>query len=715
MSFRRIISITLAVLTVSSLFASCNVPDNTGISLTASAGCEQYIEFLKERLGADMPDDVVIAVGDDTVKYGADMSDFKDSEGYTVRANDGNLVILGKTEASVDRAVRQFANYGNNGNYSFTYGEGYRVKKLTVMGNDISEYAIVRADNIGDSYMDVAAKELSVYIEKTCGVKLPVYTESEYGSADDRPGRTISMSIDYPNLGDEGFTIDVKPDGNAEILGGRYRGCLYGVYDLLRDIGWRFTSDSMGEYIEYLYESELVDLTEDIDRTEMPKVANRKYHDGGQSIGANRNSLKLKLYGNENEYGFVVPAVHGLHSVDFGDLFDHTQGSQPCFTDEDILQAIENSVIKQVQDKLDAGQVIGRELTYVDVAQFDTQSFCQCSTCMEVLEEEGATAGAVLRMTNRMADAVAERFSPEISALMLAYAGTTKAPKVTRPRENVKIAYCFYVDRAEIDCTKHSINDDGCGQSYFSETFDGWAEICPSSNIQIWYYPLNAYDTTMTAPIISRIYDDMKYLTDNSIDCIMVCAHSSNGLINHALPNYLCALLAWDPDITRDEFGEIVREWYFIVYGESGEYLYEYQMMCEEAGQLKTVCWSSFHKRSVMNMLDSVYMTSNTEYMWELYDRAAAVSETSRHAELVDRCMAGMMYVTVGLNYEDKYVNGTEAERELLAKRHTLAYNIFSKYRLCTYDDFILTTYLDMPLDLEKNPFDYWHTTRLGG
>ena len=172
-----------------------------------------------------MPNSLVIASGDDAKAYGIDVSGFADN---TIRASEGEVVILGKTNAGIDRAVRRFANYGNDQSYNYTYGEGYRVGCLTINGNDISEYAVIHPDD-ADECMNYAVDELVKFIEKTCGAVLPKYSETEYATAKDKPVRQITLMIDYPALGDEAFAIDVKDDGNLDILCGRFRGGLYGV------------------------------------------------------------------------------------------------------------------------------------------------------------------------------------------------------------------------------------------------------------------------------------------------------------------------------------------------------------------------------------------------------------------------------------------------------------------------------------------------------
>ena len=716
---KKIISLFLAGITVSSVLASCSAPE-TGTSITASAETEKYVTFLEERL-EDMPASLVIASGDDAAAYGVDVTEFIDSEGYTIRANDGAVVILGKTDASLDRAVRQFASHGNNQNYSFTYGEGYRIGELTIAGNDISEYAIVREDD-GDACMKFASDELAAYIKKSCGAVIPAYTESEYAEASDKPSRVISLAVDYPALGDEAFTITVKDNGNLEILGGRYRGCMYGVYEFLRDIGWRFLSDPAMNYIEYLYESEHVDVDSSFNRTVEAAVPHRSIWDGSQgAYEKNKSNLKVKLFANQGYgvadkakyggYGIIPPATHGLQNFNYDDLYDKSSGCQPCLTDEDILQVIEDNVVNTIQSKLDKGQKIGREICSIDVSQYDVKWFCMCDSCVKGYSKDGIS-GVTLQMTNRMADVVAETFSPEISVTMLAYCETVSAPKVTVPRENVKIAYCFYVNEGNSFCSKHCISGEECGNTnisngYFAKHFNDWSAICPSSNMQVWYYPHNGYGFSFMSPIHNVLFDDIKYLIANNIDCLMVCAHDSGGAVNHFLFNYLASRMVWDPDMTREEYDALIKEYYNIVYGDAGVYAYQVMMMCEDAGQQAPGCWSaSFSK--VQEKVSNAYMADNFDNMWELYELALDAADTEKQANHVELFMSGMMYACLGITYTDRYTNNDNAEDKAeFVRRYKELHRIFTENNVLINDTMGQSVYMPKEFNPELSPFSF--------
>ena len=132
---KRTVSLALAALLAASA-VSCAVPSPAATSSDISAS----VAFLDSRV-ADTSD---IIVGDETTaaSLGIDMTSFE-SGGYTIRRIDGQTAILGKTADGVDRAVRDFVKHQSDADYEVTVGEGYRVKKLTVAGNDIADYVIV--------------------------------------------------------------------------------------------------------------------------------------------------------------------------------------------------------------------------------------------------------------------------------------------------------------------------------------------------------------------------------------------------------------------------------------------------------------------------------------------------------------------------------------------------------------------------------------------
>lgn len=541
MKFKRLASLILAAAALVAAQVSCTAPE-TDTGITASAGADRYVSYLEDSLSV-MPDSLTIVSGEEAQAYGMDLSAFADEEGYIINAKDGQVLILGKTEKGLDRAVRHFAANGNCYDYTYTYGEGYRIGSLTVMGNPISEYGVVIPDG-ADECMTYASEELVRYIRRATGVTLPVFEEAAYAAAENRPEMLIRLVIDYPDHGDEAFSVNVAEDGTLTILCGRYRGALYGVYGLLRDIGWRFLSDGT----EYLYETEALDLTPAINRTETSAVANRyasAYPISYSVAVGNRIHFHgryaarddMKKYGG---YGLTSEACHGLleHSgeVDWQGSYAGWNGKdQPCFSSEAVLQAIEDHFRGYIEARIAAGDEPGRELSFIDVSQFDSTpyGFCRCTECSKL-----NTTDNVLRMTNRMA-AMANEYSPDIDVLMLAYCGTNMPPRRTEPLDNVVVAYCFYYTSETATCSNHSIAGEECTDDFYSNIpmkreFEGWKELLPEGNLQVWYYPMGGAETAFQSPAYDVAFHDIKYFLESGVSCVMLCEGDNNDEIGRA-------------------------------------------------------------------------------------------------------------------------------------------------------------------------------------
>lgn len=677
MSFIRKIALILAVLTVMSVLSACGVSHNTGTGITASAGAEKFADFLADRLGDSMPDSTVIAMGEDTAKYGVDLSDFIDDEGYTIRALDGDVVILGKTEASLDRAVRQYANYGNADSYSFTYGEGYRVGEITIAGNDISEYSIMLpAEN--DECHTYAAENLRDYIGKACGV----YPEiAEYSAAAD--GRFIRLERVYPEdeqyavLGDEGFTISVDEAGDMTILGGYYRGCMYGVFDFLEEyVGWRFLTDPSSyknattKDLDYLYEADHIDIPVGSEYTETSDIAVRHNIFRGSVYGTEDHRAKRKINSNlsksKNTYGLIGFSNHGLQSAmkdNFFVDFDYDILKQPCFTDEEFIETCKEYFTIQTQKKIDAGQVPGKDFINVDVAQFDTADFCMCDTCLEYYLLDGGNVGPVLYFTNEMARHLGGIFGDKIQISMFAYWGTSSVPKVSRPDDNVNISFCFFTEVGRGECHNHCISGVDCvdgvvSNKIYGEQLRGWSEI--AKTLTVWYYPGYWCITGLTAPFIKNLRDDVAFLKECGVDGIYVCVSGYNMADEKIIP-YLLSNLVWDCDITEAEYADMIAEYYRIVYGDGYEYLLEYENSVERYAY--DWCWSTNIQSTARERIDFKAVSDGFLYDAELFEMAKAKAGTADQARHIEELSLSMYFTGLLSSYKDLYEDGDESSR----------------------------------------------------
>ena len=160
-NMRRIAALLFSFILLCTAFASCAQVDTEKYSITSSS--ETVKELFLDRCADKITGDVVLASGTDAAKY-ADLSGFVQDDAYLIRRENNDLVIVAKNDDGLDKAVRYYANhFPSGGDSSYSYGEGYRVGKITIAGRDISEYSIVIPPN-ADYLMNFSAKELQKYL-----------------------------------------------------------------------------------------------------------------------------------------------------------------------------------------------------------------------------------------------------------------------------------------------------------------------------------------------------------------------------------------------------------------------------------------------------------------------------------------------------------------------------------------------------------------------
>lgn len=706
---RRIISTALCFVTlVTMLFSCAKVPDvKTATMNVTSSGADKYASWLEDRLGYAPA--VTLGIGSDE-EYGVDMTEFSD-EGYVIRSVGDDTILFGKTEDGLDRAVRAYAKAveaGRTDGFDVVYGEGYRVKRLTIAGRDVSEYSIYM-DCVRDECHNLAATELRDFIGKACGY---------YPEIKDEPTehmivleQVLPEDERYATLGDEGFTIEVKDGGDLYISGGQYRGCLFGVSEFLEKyVGWRFLYDFyymesyVGHYedgcINYLYESDHIDIPAGTSDTQTPAVGSRRFiktlTDNGVYGYRQKDNYHLStnpdIQKKFNGYGIRHVATHGILDGPYKDFVDWEPNaySQPCFTNEENIEISIEYYTNYVREQLAAGN----DLLEVDVAQLDSGEFCMCADCQEYIALDGGHCGPVLYFTNRIAEAIAE-IDPDIHVQMLAYMGTCSVPKVTRPLDNVSVSYCFYIEKNRYFCTNHPLDGSQCtGLTDGSRRINnyeaaaevhGWSEIC--DNITIWYYPGNWRLTAITAPLLKNIYYDMQFLLSlDNVDCIFSCPAAYNNIMGYYRPEemfvpYMLAKLAWGGDnITYDDYLAMVKEYFYIMCGDGAEEIMEYLLLLERCKTHN--CASTIYYNYDVDLRERLNYTefgNNFDLMIELYESAIRKADTMRQENYIENMTLTMYFTGLAATYDLWYVNGDDASRAKYAEYYEHFKNIALK------------------------------------
>lgn len=507
-----------------------------------------------------------------------------------------------------------------------------RVGKLTVAGNDISEYVIVRSET-ADVCVKHAADELKAYIEKTVGVQLEI--TGEKGSH----ARVIELVVDESGgHGVEGFTIAVE-NGNLTITGGTKRGCLYGVYEFLESyVGWRY----MPMDVEYLYEAETVDVPEGTKDTQQAVFEERltsyaKAFPSSTGGKSNLNCVVRRKMNGGTAGGYNYSAEQGgghgrtfinAHSFMYQmpDVCDAQ--TQPCLSDEKNFQDCMAFLFNLADERMGWGA----EVTQLAVGPNDNNNFCTCAECSKVAAEEGGQSGALIRFVNRCQLELQkyEKYK-HIQVFTLAY-GTTSTmdpPKVTRPADGVVVCCC-----ASHACNNHAMNDPDCPWNVtFSEQLDGWLKIC--DNVYAWHYTTNYPFAMSILGNFNVLREDARYLAEKGVKSIYFEGTSFQYVeaTMGDLRAYLCSKLMWDPYMSEEEYNALIDEYFMIMYGGGYRELHEYMdIMTEAANRAKPSHFLGNRDSPVQTVLYA-YIAQNFEHMLELFERAEALTETQEQKD----------------------------------------------------------------------------------
>ncbi len=699
-------TVVAAAMLFSAVSCGSVAKDQSG-AVAASSSAEKYASWLNARLDGSDATEIVVGTDEDADSLGIDVSGLRD-EGYTIRKVDGHAVIVGKTTDGLDRGVRYYANnLADVENASYTYAEGYAVKSLTIAGNDISEYTIVLPEE-SDECSDYAAESLQKYIKRACGADLPaVAFGTEVAGRRIVLERVMRDSADYAEFGDESFLIDVASDGTLTIKGGYYRGIMYGSFELLESyIGYRFLYDNLtyrSAYqddprgnLDYLYEADAIDIPAGTHDMQSPSfayrsaffngssaeyLAHRKTNDTDEQAKGGLAGFTMAKYG---DFGVGVKACHGVDlnvlgaGYDF-DGYDPASNKQPCYSDEDFIEYSLERYKAKIDAKIAAGGIIGKNITTIDVSQRDNDSFCQCRNCLKLNRTDGGYVGSVLTYTNRIAEEIEAAYGPEIRVAMLAYWGTSTPPKVTRPRDNVTISYCFYNDILKNVCYSHPIDGKSCtgtkgtvvkpvSNAGYAAELEGWCEMTGKDQIIVWYYPGTWSHSGMVSPLAAHFREDMAYFASfEQIYGVFTCPAGAAITAGDLAMPYLIERLMWNADMSEEEYNDMILEYFSILLGEeSAGYIVEHMNAVEDLAL--DYCWSTMAWTDPSERMSIEQNIESFPYFVELYDRAIAAAESEFAEYYIEALSCTMLHTGLVYVHDSWYANGDSESRAKYAE-----------------------------------------------
>lgn len=422
-------------------------------------------------------------------------------------------------------------------------------KRLWIAGNPIDAYAIVCGSD------REAAEELARYIEAATGVALPLLPDTEAAEHEICVGQIdrVGSRIGYGGLANDGFVIQVT-GGDLFIRGDTALGTLYGVYEFLEKyVGWRFIHRDT----DYLRPGD-ASVEEGLFWKYEPPFEYRQLdwlctNDDAWRAKNGENHLDFPWAGADNGFVHTLGELSELHN-------DFT--GQPCLSDAAILE----TVIKNVRRLLDENP----DCKIVSVSQNDNTNYCRCPKCQATDAEEGSPAGTLLRFVNAVADDIKDDY-PGVSVETLAYQYTRKAPKLTRPRDNVVIRLC------SIECCfSHPLSDSGCAENAaFRQDLAEWSRIC--DRVYIWDYVTNFANYVAPFPNFRVLRENMRFFAENyAVGMYPEGNYTSESGEFGELRAYLLGRLMWDPYMTEEAYDGYMDDFLAGYYGAAAPYIREF-------------------------------------------------------------------------------------------------------------------------------------------
>jgi len=310
-----------------------------------------------------------------------------------------------------------------------------------------------------------AARELKTYLDKTTGATFEVVDETKAPAV--RPALYVGPTafarkhgIQQEALGSEEGLLRTVGE-SLVMIGGRPRGTLYAVYELLDEtLGVRWYTP----WFEKV--PRLLNLTLPLlDQRFRPYFLSRDMytHLGDERMYADkpgwlrfcaRNRMNgpgpteewggAITRGRAGNHSFAVLVPTDKYFADHPEYFSErkgkrvpstgTNGNHLCLTNPDVLRIVIQEVKKDLHDYPGA--------FYVSVSENDggSPTLCDCANCRRLAAAEGES-GLLLWFVNQVADAI-KPDHPDKYLLTLAYNPTAQPPKRIRARDNVIIWVC---------------------------------------------------------------------------------------------------------------------------------------------------------------------------------------------------------------------------------------------------------------------------------
>ena len=572
--------------------------------------------------------------------------------------------------------------------------------RFTIAGNPIDTYSLVvpAGTDPENSNAHYAAEMLQKHIKIAAGAELPIV----FGEKTTENGiyfhAVDELSEQGLELGLDGYIYEVK-EGQLHIYGTR-RGNMYAVYAIMEEyMGYRFFS---GEQT-YLYKNRTVDVPED---TYLKRILPLTFRFVGQTFGREtsqeyffpRKMNGSQIYGNDNDRYGTLTGPHFINAHSFGWYYRMATGPQdaptleeryqngtqvdelswqPCFTSDASYDQMFTGLylcIKLITEER-ANHTLRRESSSMSFSICDnTKGYCRCADCSTIYATNGYAGGSVY-IANRAVKDI-QQYYPDLKLYLILYDHTI--PQDIFPEDDLIIMFCHN------GCNNHVLGTGGCGDNltqlnysnkYEEAALQAWGDICAQTGAELWfwYYPVTYHYYLVGCPNIYNIYADIVNLV--SMYNVTGVYYEGGGRTYNfeTLKAYIASRVIADPDMTEEEFMEIVKEYLYMYYGDGQEELFDFILMQNEAGD-RAGCFVNNYDRP-RQMYDFTYIDEHYEEMRALLVTALEKARTDAQRERLETMIACFDFLGLSCVHYRYYKGDNEELRQLYMERYDAMYN----------------------------------------
>ncbi|MBE6714218.1 MAG: DUF4838 domain-containing protein [Ruminococcaceae bacterium] len=639
------------------------------------------------------------------------------------------------------------------------YESGYQLYRLTIAGNDISEFSIVIEDDCLYSDNEYMAAELfREYIAVANGTELSIVRENDY-SGFGIYIHDVEKDSDLGNqLGAEGYKYEVA-NGSLHIYG-TDRGNMYAAFEILEDyLGFGFVDN----LFTFLRKQRTVDLEEGLSVIFVPGYrfrqskstynTNEGYRErfsiprginGTPGIDFKNAKKPLSFLGD-----FVGPVGIDIHSMNYyyqmatGTMPDESYGTlseryyaklqsgivknettwEPCATLESEYELLFAGLLDYIDWVTEAR---GFPFNYEDgtncfsFSPCDNVLWCTCRNC-RAAANRSSYVDIYLNLKNKGAEDI-QKYYPGLKLYSLMY--EKECPVEVLPSEHLILVL------GGTSCANHPLGtDEECyGNGFyrmsnkeFEQFIIDMGALCSQTGAELWmwYYPETNNWWLYDIPNIHSIYYDVTWLYDHGITGFYYEGHNlCPGYMFENLKAYMFSQIAFDPEMSLEEYDALIKDYLYMTYGQGYEYIWEFLEMYEEAGDMagyengntQPYCFVGNYDRA-FDVVSFEYIRENYEYMRELLMSAIEAFDPDKtqgagqRYERLYKMFCVFELLGLGATYVPSYVNGDELSRAIYEDRYAWVYEYYYESGMRYY--VYIHTGIDRPatFNLDSNPF----------